>query len=231
LEKRNRFIISLMLALVVEGFNCFGQIVSLPPVKKLIDFSQHSPVFSELKGSFSDYEKGPFDGLSVKISKEAGNGDVFMVDSWAKVNPEVLETERKLAFSQKQSTILTDNFLVIFGASQMDWFSDEDWAKVETHLRYAAQMAKVAHFKGILWDAEPYKPGKNPWKYLEQEKAGQYSFEEYYNQPMGYKMLVEMGLKNLTFEAVIANHPEEFSIEAVKKAIQRLEEFKILLTV
>lgn len=50
-------------------------------------------------------------------------------------------------------------------------------------------------------------------------------------EPMGYKMLVEMGLKNLTFEAVIANHPEEFSLEAVKKANQRLEELEILLTV
>lgn len=47
-------------------------------------------------------------------------------------------------------------------------------------------------------------------------------------EPMGYKMLVEMGLKNITFEAVIANHPEEFSIEAVKKANERLEELKLI---
>jgi len=47
-------------------------------------------------------------------------------------------------------------------------------------------------------------------------------------EPMGYKMLVEMGLKDLTFEAVIAKHPEEFNIEAVKKANERLEELKLI---
>jgi len=182
MKKNTRFIFCLILVLFVGGFNCFAQIVSLPPLKKLIDFSQNSPVISELKGSFADYEKGPFDGIAVKLSIAAGNGDVFMVDNWTKVSPEALETESNLASSLKQSTILTDNFLVLFGASQMDWFSNEDWTKVEAHLRYAAKIAKSAHFKGILWDAEPYKPGKNPWKYVEQEKASQYSFEEYYHQ-------------------------------------------------
>jgi hypothetical protein len=53
---------------------------------------------------------------------------------------------------------------------------------VDEHLRFAAQMAKVSRCKGILWDPEPYKPGKNPWKYKEQEKGTHYSFEQYYNQ-------------------------------------------------
>jgi len=159
-----------------------AQIVYDPPQKKLIDFSQHSPTFQELKGSFKDYENGPFDGISVKISKEAGSGNVFMVDNWEKVSPEIKEAERKIVASLQQSAILQDNFLVLFGASQMDWFSDADWAKVDSHLRYAAKLAKAAHFKGILWDAEPYKPGKNPWRLEEQEKVSQYSYEEYYNQ-------------------------------------------------
>jgi hypothetical protein len=159
-----------------------GQMVYDAPQKKLIDFSQHSPIFSEFRDQFKMYENGPFDGISVKLSKEAGNGDVFMVDNWAKVSQETKDEERKIAASINVSTTLTDNFLVLFGASQMDWFSDDDWAKVDAQLRYAAQLAKLAHCKGILWDAEPYKPGKNPWKYVEQEKAGQYSFEEYYSQ-------------------------------------------------
>jgi hypothetical protein len=159
-----------------------AQIVFDPPRKKLIDFSQHSPTFKELEGSFRAYEKGPFDGISVKISPGAGYGNVFMVDDWAKISPETKEAENKIAASLLQSTILKDNFLVLFGASQMDWFSDADWANVDAHLRYAARLAKAAHFKGILWDAEPYKPGKNPWRFEEQEKVSQYSYEEYYKQ-------------------------------------------------
>ena len=159
-----------------------AQIVYDPPQKKLIDFSQHSPTFKELKGSFKDYEKGPFDGISVKISREAGNGDVFMVDNWATISTETKEAEKKLVASLQQSRVLKDNFLVLFGASQMDWFSDADWAKVDAHLRYAARIAKAARFIGILWDAEPYKPGKNPWRLEEQENISKHSYEEYYAQ-------------------------------------------------
>jgi len=46
--------------------------------------------------------------------------------------------------------------------------------------------------------------------------------------PMGYKMLANNGMQHLTFEAVIAKHPEHFSTEAVKKAKKRLEEQKNL---
>jgi hypothetical protein len=64
----------------------------------------------------------------------------------------------------------------------MDWFSDEDWTKAEEYIRLGARVARAAHCKGILWDAEPYKPGKNPWQYSDQKKAMQLSFEAYYNQ-------------------------------------------------
>jgi len=43
---------------------------------------------------------------------------------------------------------------------------------------------------------------------------------------MGYKVLVDMGMKDLTFESVISRHPETFSQEIVKLARTRLEEFK-----
>ena len=69
--------------------------------------------------------------------------------------------------------------MVLYGASQMDWFSDDDWARVEDHIRYAVKLVRAANCKGILWDPEPYKPGKNPWKFNEQEKTGQYSFEQF----------------------------------------------------
>lgn len=159
-----------------------AQIVYEAPQKKLIDFSQHSPVLLYYKEHIRDYEKGPFDGITIKLSKEAGNGNVFMVDDWVKVTDAIKKDEKNLAASLPPSRILTDNFLVLFGASQMDWFSDEDWARVDEHLRYGAKLAKAAQCKGILWDAEPYKPGKNPWRLEEQEKYTQYTYEAYYDQ-------------------------------------------------
>jgi len=160
----------------------FAQIVYEAPKKKLIDFSQHSPYFQDFKDHMKDFENGPFDGISLKLSMEVGNGNVFMVDNWEKVSDEARDAERKIVSSLKESKNLTDNFLVLFGASQMDWFSDEDWAKVDENLRFSARMAKAAQCKGILWDAEPYKPGGNPWRFAEQEKNTQYSYEAYYDQ-------------------------------------------------
>jgi hypothetical protein len=159
-----------------------AQVVYDPPEKKLIDFCQHSPLMSYYKDNILNYEKGPFDGITLRLSKEVGGGNIFMVDDWAKVPAERKEAEMKLAASLPESTVLTDNFLALFGASQMDWFSDDDWAKAEEYIRFGARIAKAAHCEGILWDAEPYKPGKNPWKFSDQEKVNVHSFEEYYAQ-------------------------------------------------
>lgn len=159
-----------------------AQIIYKAPVKKLIDFGWNSPTLRQYKANIRTYENGPFDGVTLKLSKEVCGGNVFMVDNWSKISSDTKETERKLVLSLEKSKILTDNFLVLYGASQMDWFSDEDWAKVEEQLHYTVQLAKEANCKGILWDPEPYKPGKNPWKYDEQLKSSQYSLEQYYSQ-------------------------------------------------
>jgi hypothetical protein len=179
--KRLLFLFSLLIFLPPIG--CLNaQIVFNPPKKKLIDFGWNSPFVRAYKENMKLYENGPFDGLTIKISKEACNGNVFMVKNWSITSPEVKEAEKKLILSLEKSKILTDNFIVLYGASQMDWFSDEDWALAEDQIRFAARLAKAAGCKGILWDPEPYKPGRNPWKYSEQEKAPQFSMEQYYMQ-------------------------------------------------
>ncbi len=45
-------------------------------------------------------------------------------------------------------------------------------------------------------------------------------------EPAGYKLLVAMGLHDLTFEAVIVRHPEKFSQEVVSRAKERLDELQ-----
>lgn len=45
---------------------------------------------------------------------------------------------------------------------------------------------------------------------------------------IGYKLLVERGLQDLTFEAVIVRYPKEFRPEVVKLSAARLDELKQL---
>ena len=47
-------------------------------------------------------------------------------------------------------------------------------------------------------------------------------------EPSGYKILAEMGMQDLTFEAVMVRHPETFDSEVVNRAKIRLEELKAL---
>lgn len=160
----------------------FAQVTQTQTKKKLLDFGWNSPYTHELRNNLKKYEIGVFDGTGIKIPKYAGAGNIFMVNDLQAIREDSLKYEMSLADKMPQSKVLTDNFVVMFGASQMDWFSDADWAVAEKHIRYSAKLAKALKCKGVLWDAEPYKPGKNPWKYPEQTMASKYSYEQYYEK-------------------------------------------------
>ncbi|TWI13532.1 hypothetical protein [Aerolutibacter ruishenii] len=55
------------------------------------------------------------------------------------------------------------------------------------------------------------------------------AFEGFVNRPdgaAGFKNLRDAGLHNFAYEAVVARHPQAFSIEAVERARQRLAQFQ-----
>ncbi len=156
-----------------------GQISQIQTPKKLLDFGWNSPYTYELRSNLKKYEIGVFDGVGIKIPTYAGAGNIFMIKDLMKIQADSMALELEEARHTPHSKILTDNFLVIFGASQMDWFSDADWEIAEKQIRFAGKLAKALQCKGVLWDAEPYKPGKNPWKYPEQALASTYTYEQY----------------------------------------------------
>ncbi len=178
---KNRILTTLM---VISGtiMTLSAQIIYDPPSKKLVEFSWASPTTLEYNNNTGLYDSGPFDGISVKLSKEAGGGNIFMVENWAAVTEEMKDKEFELVKSIGEKSVLKHNFLVLYGASQMDWFSDQHWKNAEAYIRFAANLAKVGNFKGILWDPEPYKPGKNPWKMSEQPNKEGRSYYDYYLQ-------------------------------------------------
>jgi hypothetical protein len=173
------FILS-MSVLIIFKANC--QEINLNPKKKLIDFGWNSPLIGDYIKNPKKFENSPFDGITLRLPKGVGAGNIFMVNDLRKLPADSMVIIKTLAPKTPKSTILTDNFIALFGASQMDWFSDEDWAVVEKNIRYAAQIAKLSNCKGIIWDPEAYKPGKNPWKYDELENPKKISYQDYYKQ-------------------------------------------------
>jgi len=163
---------------------CFvhAQIIYPMPAKKLVEFSHASPSTKQYEREIELFDSGPFDGISVKLSNEVAAGNIFMVENWRKITDEMKIREFEVVQSISKLSSLENNFLVMYGASQMDWFSDRDWLDVEEQIRFGASLAQMGNFKGILWDPEPYKPGKNPWKYSEQPRNEEFSFDEYFIQ-------------------------------------------------
>lgn len=168
--------------LTLMGSMLMAQVVYPPQAKKLIEFSHHSPTIGEYEARTSFFEQGPFEGISVKPSAEVAGGNIFMVNLWDSVSEETKLAELQTMRSLSRKAGLEENMLVLFGASQLDWFSDDQWRQVEEHLRFAANLCKTGGFRGILWDPEPYKPGKNPWRYSEQPGSELHSWFDYYIQ-------------------------------------------------
>ena len=166
------------------GTFCFGnaQVAYPPPAKRLVEFSHASPTTIQYEEDIELYDSGPFDGISVKLSKNVAAGNIFMVENWRNITEEQKIREYQVIESIARKSTLEHNLLVLYGASQMDWFSEEDWLAVEEQIRFGAGLAKLGNFKGILWDPEPYKPGKNPWRYIEQPDAEKYSYYHYFMQ-------------------------------------------------
>ncbi len=180
---KDAFMKFLLLTLfILTGKMISAQVIYEPPQKKLMEFSWASPDTREYSQNMELYDSGPFDGISVKLSKEVGRGNIFMVEEWPGISDEEKKKEYETIQSIRKRSTLEDNFLVFYAGSQMDWFSDEQWRIAESQIRFAANLAKEAGFKGILWDPEPYKPGKNPWRMSEQPDRGERTYYDYYLQ-------------------------------------------------
>lgn len=139
-----------------------------PPEKKLLEYGWDVPKPSFVAEHIREMEQRPFDGLLMRISPL---GQIFQP-----VKHE-LPAEEEQALRAIEWEKFTDNFLMMYAASQMDWFSDEDWEAVLHNVGTVARAAAMGRCTGVCFDAEPY--GDNPWHYPSQARAEERSFDEY----------------------------------------------------
>jgi hypothetical protein len=150
------------------------------PSKKLIEYGWdqfYAPNPSYIRDNIREMEKRPFDGIAFcltdTVAGQENGGRVFDVKGW---DEEKLKPQLQVLQDIKWDKF-TDNFLMMFAVSNMDWFSDSDWDKVLGHAKFMGLAAKTARCKGIIFDPEPY--GTNPWRYDQQVQAKTKSFDEY----------------------------------------------------
>jgi len=172
---------SLFICSFLLNFKMAAQGIYQLPKKKVIEFAMNAPTPTYIINNIQSMEKLPFDGVIFELPQSVVGGNVFDVKGWQKVSKEALEKQLDTMRMMPTSSKLTDNFLAIFGASSMDWFSDSDWKLVIEQIRYCAKAAKIAKIKGICWDAEPYY-SYSPWLVKVQPDAASRSYAQYYDK-------------------------------------------------
>lgn len=70
--------------------------------------------------------------------------------------------------------LLQDMFFSEGDAAKFNWFDDDEWRKIERHLRFIALTAKKLGCIGLSFDLEPYEKfsENNPWKLAHWTSAG-----------------------------------------------------------
>jgi hypothetical protein len=140
--------------------------------KKVIEYGWDAPYPSYVAQHQEAVESQPFDGVMLRVQPPEKQS-VFTRERWGGA---ALDREFSILRSIQWKKF-TDNFLVAYSASNMDWFSDSDWDAVSYNIGLLAREARLSRCKGIVFDPEAYGP--NPWHYPAQPHAGSKSFAEY----------------------------------------------------
>jgi hypothetical protein len=166
-----RTLVMTLLVLSLMAGVAVAQPGRLPAAKKLIEYGWDVPSPEFTAANIRAMEKRPFDGLIMRV--EGGNrGNIFLGGKW----DEAAFAKDFAALPAIQWDRFQHNFLMMYAASEMDWFSDRDWEAVLHNVDLMARLAKAGRCH-LAFDAEPY--GKNPWAYSQQKQAASRSFAEY----------------------------------------------------
>ena len=141
--------------------------------KKLIEYGWDVPTLDYIKDHIREMEAKPFDGLIFRL-KQGGN--VLLPTS---TDPAVMTEDYENA-AQVEWNRFTDNFLILYAASNQDWFNEEHWQAIIHNTCLAVKAARLSRCVGICFDPEPY--GDNPWDYRKVAHRAERSFIEYQAQ-------------------------------------------------
>ena len=142
--------------------------------KKLIEYGSGRPSPAYVVEHVREMEEKPFDGVLMQVG---GCGQIFRTREFDdKAFATDMEALNKIKWGK-----FTDNFIMMYAASDMDWFSDEDWAPdgwVLRNVGMCARAARAGRCVGVCFDPESYGH-REPWTYGEQPHAGKKSFAEF----------------------------------------------------
>ena len=166
-----RRVVGAICALIFVAGLASAQPGRLPATKKLIEYGWDVPNPAFVADNIRAMEKRPFDGIIMRLAgKHSGN--IFAGGKWNRAD---YEADRQ-ALSRIKWGKFKNNFIIMYSASEMDWFSDKDWDAIINNVTIMAECAKAGGCY-LAFDAEPY--GKNPWAWLEQKGAKEHTYAQF----------------------------------------------------
>lgn len=139
--------------------------------KKLVEYGWDVPDPGFIREHIREMEQRPFDGLIFRMSGPMT--PVFEEKFW---DPHRFDKDYTDLAAIKWRRF-RHNFIMMWAASNQDWFNDAHWRAIEQHVRMIAKAARIGRCVGLAWDPEPYGP--NPWAYTSALHKDTKSFAEY----------------------------------------------------
>lgn len=146
------------------------------PKKKVIQYGWDIKYPDYIAENIREMEKLPFDGIMTRTRPDNFTHVFYNKTLDDKQTADYLSQMKSIKWKK-----FTDNFFMIWARSQMDWFSEEDWADdgwVLRNTRLCARAAKIGGCVGVAFDAEIYW-GRNAWGYKVQPGADKRTFAEF----------------------------------------------------
>ena len=167
------FVVILIFVEVIAGGCAQAQ---SKPKKKVIQYGWDIQYPDYIVENIREMEKLPFDGIMTRTRPDSFTHVFYNKTLDDKQTADYLGQMKRIKWKK-----FTDNFFMIWARSNMDWFSEIDWADdgwVLRNTRLCARAAKIGGCVGVVFDAEIYW-GRNAWAYKDQPGADKKSFAEF----------------------------------------------------
>jgi len=148
--------LSVLAVIVILFFT--GAAFAEQPQKKLIEYGWDLPYPDFVSKNIREMEAKPFNGIMFRLREFNHLFDTSLWDEKKLLLQ--IEDLRRIRWVK-----FTDNFLCMYAANkwEMDWFNDEHWKIILSHIRRVAKIARSSGIVGLCLDPEPY--GSDPWDY------------------------------------------------------------------
>ena len=169
---RSSKVVGLLLAcsaIALSG-RALGDSTAVTSGKKIVEYGWDVPSPAYIADHIREMEKRPFDGVLFRLEAK---GNVF--------EPTPLDEAQLAKDCEAIDRIrwgrFTDNFVMMYAASEQDWFNDDHWRAIEHNTELVTRAAKRAHCVGVCLDPEAY--GANPWAYRDAPHRDTKTYAEY----------------------------------------------------